>query len=701
MSRARFGLRGKTALSLSGLLFMVLLVSSYTSYWQAKSIAMQNEQDKLIALKERIEQGLQSDRNNLMALRDVPPITAIIRARMHQGIDPENGDTLQLWRQRLAVIFRAFLLNHPQFFQIRYIDVEGNELVRGERGVSGVVRITAEDALQDKSGTDYVRQTLKLKEGQIYLSDVTLYREQGKIQLPHTPVLRMATPAFDSDGHTIGLIVINIFSDQLFSMIQSEANGTRRHIANDRGYFIKHSDAAKTFAWELGKHDRLSDVEPEMAAIASRQDQFIRFDTNHGELDGFQRIYFSPGQHNRYWLLILHVPRDVVFSANASMFKGMVLISFIICTLLFFLILSFVSRKIVRPVVRLAEATRALQAGDLTMRVDAVSAEDELRTLYEAINDFAEKQQYATEKLEREVALQTDKLAAVIDNIVDGIITITADGSIESFNASARALFGYADDEVLGRNVKMLMPEPYHSEHDGYLHHYMTTGEKKVIDTGREATGLRTDGSTFPMDLAISEVMIDSVRRFVGITRDISERKQAEEKIRDMAHFDHLTRLPNRALFHDRLTQSLTLAHRNGSQLALMFIDLDGFKEINDSLGHEAGDLLLQTVAARLLGSVREVDTVARLGGDEFAVILPALQAAGNAAEKAALIIANVSAPYPEIDSKCTIGCSIGISLFPGDADTCKALLSKADIAMYAVKNSGKNHFCFYQDVDG
>ncbi|TLS76356.1 PAS domain S-box protein [Mariprofundus erugo] len=826
----RLGLRGKTAIALSGVLLVVLLVSSYVSYWQSKVIATEIEQGRLMEFRDQILRSLNSEKNNLLALRDVPPVAAIIRARDHQGIDPVGGDSLQQWRQRLAVIFSAMLGNHAQYFQISYLDSHGHELVRVGRAASGAITVVAEQALQSNAAERYVSETMRLKNGQIYTSDITLYREHGEIQLPHVPVLRIATPVYRDDHDLTGLVVIHLYSDMLFANLHSDPGGVRHHVVNDRGYYIRHDNGAMEFAWELGDGQlRLDSIEPGLAAMARSRDDYIGFHAVHDELDGFTKVYFSPLEPRRYWLLTLHIPEDLAYAEIGLAHRRMLVISVVMCLMLFLLTLWLVSRRIVVPIVQLAAATRALKAGDAGVRVDTTLVTDELQTLYEAINDYATQQQQANHMLQLEVELQTKRLAAVIDHILDGIITIAADGTIrafnpaacrifgysseevigqnvnilmpepyhsehdsylrhyastgvrgvigigrevtgrrkdgavfpmelavselsmdgthafvgiirdiserksfeqkiveekdqlaavinhvidgiitisatgtiESFNPAARKIFAYSNDEVMGRNVKMLMAEPYHSEHDGYLQQHAMTDEKHVIGIGREVTGRRKDGSTFPMELAVSEVMINHVRHYVGIIRDISERKCAEEKIRKMAHYDHLTGLPNRVLFNDRLGRSLMLAARNRLQISLLFIDLDGFKAVNDTLGHEAGDRLLQSVAARLSDGVREVDTVARLGGDEFAVILFDVKGPINTSRKAGLIIDAVSAPYPEIGEGGMIGCSIGIALFPDDATDRQGLLSKADAAMYTVKKNGKNHFHFYHDGVG
>ncbi|HVR54639.1 MAG TPA: EAL domain-containing protein [Pseudorhodoferax sp.] len=290
---------------------------------------------------------------------------------------------------------------------------------------------------------------------------------------------------------------------------------------------------------------------------------------------------------------------------------------------------------------------------------------------------------------------------AILDNMVDGVITIDQQGVIASFSKAASRIFGYQASEVMGRNVSMLMPEPHRSHHDGYLHHYETTGEARVINIGRDVEGLRKDGSTFPMHLSVSQTHQLGERVFIGLVQDISQRRRAEEEIHRLAFYDPLTSLPNRRLLMDRLHQALAGSTRTGRHGAVMFLDLDNFKTLNDTQGHDMGDLLLQQVATRLHECVRDSDTVARLGGDEFVVLLESLSA--RAAEAAAQveaiatkILRGLGQPYRlnEVAHRSTP--SIGIVLFLRDAVSMEDLLKMADVAMYQAKAAGRNTTCFY-----
>ena len=184
--------------------------------------------------------------------------------------------------------------------------------------------------------------------------------------------------------------------------------------------------------------------------------------------------------------------------------------------------------------------------------------------------------------------------------------------------------------------------------------------------------------------------------RVVGVTRDITLKKQAEDRIWQLAHSDFLTGLPNRPLFYDHLKQSIAQARRHNEKLALLFLDLDGFKQINDRFGHYTGDGLLQEVAERLRHNIRGGDTVARTGGDEFIFILNNVSHAENAAIVARKIIHELTEPFITYGNTCLISGSIGISIFPDDSDEMETLITQSDDAMYKAKEKGKNNYQFF-----
>jgi len=338
--------------------------------------------------------------------------------------------------------------------------------------------------------------------------------------------------------------------------------------------------------------------------------------------------------------------------------------------------------SVLKPIARLRDAITRVGQGDRHTKL-AVRQDDELGEVATVFNQMQDQL----------IAGET-RIRAVMDNVVDAVITIDEKGIIESVNPAVRSVFGYPPEELLGHNVNMLMPEPYSEEHDQYLANYLSTGKSRILGVGRELIGRRKDGTVFPMDLAVSEMWLYERRFFIGIARDITERKEQMAAIEYQALHDALTDLPNRTLLSDRLHQAILSAIRGDQLLALIIMDLDHFKEINDTLGHHNGDLILQQVANRVRGVLRESDTVARLGGDEFAVLLPAADIV-DATRIAKKLLGSLDRPFELEAQSFRIGASLGIALFPEHGRDGAALMKRADVAMYEAKR-GKTGFAIY-----
>ncbi len=289
----------------------------------------------------------------------------------------------------------------------------------------------------------------------------------------------------------------------------------------------------------------------------------------------------------------------------------------------------------------------------------------------------------------------------ILDNMLDGVVTINRNGLIETFNKAACGIFGYGANEVLGHNVGMLTPEAYIGERDPQLPLFKTAGSNYLVGKPREMLGKRKDGTIFPISLAISKIARAGRPTFVAVVRDITERRQREEEIQRLAFFDPLTQLPNRRLLLDRLKRTQMNSARTEQHGALMFLDLDHFKLLNDTMGHDLGDELLQQVATRLKTCVREGDTVARLGGDEFVMLLEGLgqsphESAAHAEAVAGKILGALGQPYALRGHPHESTPSIGIVVFKGDNQSTDELLKKADVAMYRAKAAGRNTARFF-----
>ena len=292
---------------------------------------------------------------------------------------------------------------------------------------------------------------------------------------------------------------------------------------------------------------------------------------------------------------------------------------------------------------------------------------------------------------------------AILDCAEYAIVYTDSAGVIRVLNPAAERLFGHSAGDLIGNETPLV----FHTAEDiarWTLAHRANGFAALAEEAGssylepREITLRRRDGSTFPANIAIS-VVRDSqrqVRGYLGIIADITQRQAAERRIRHLAHYDNLTSLPNRTLLNQHLVEAINIARERHRGVAVLFTDLDRFKYVNDTLGHQAGDQLLLSVAQRLRACVRDGDMVARTGGDEFVVVLDDLQEGSMPEDVAERILASLARPFDLCSQQVTVTPSIGIALYPTDGNDGEALIKNADAAMYLAKERGRNNFQFF-----
>ena len=284
--------------------------------------------------------------------------------------------------------------------------------------------------------------------------------------------------------------------------------------------------------------------------------------------------------------------------------------------------------------------------------------------------------------------------ATVLEHIADGVMVIGVDGCIVAVNPAFTQITGYTEREALGREFSF-------TRSDRQAPGFHDTLWVDLVETGfwrGEMWNVRKNGELYLEGLTVSAVRDDFglITHYVGVFSDITKVKESQEKLDHMAHHDPLTALPNRLLFHDRLHHALQRAARDSQQLAVMFIDLDRFKNVNDTLGHHVGDELLKQVAGALQGRLRDGDTLARLGGDEFIVLLENVDGQFGTGLVAEKLMSMFEQPFIVSDYELFVTGSVGISLFPDDADDLNMLIRNADVAMYQAKARGRNGYQFY-----
>ena len=286
----------------------------------------------------------------------------------------------------------------------------------------------------------------------------------------------------------------------------------------------------------------------------------------------------------------------------------------------------------------------------------------------------------------------------VIQTANDAFVAIDATGGITEWNRQAELHFAWRRDEVLGRLLtETIIPPVHRSAHTEGIARFLATGEGPVLGRRVELEALHRDGHQFPIELIPWAVPDGSSYRFNAFIHDITERKAFEGQLEHQSLHDPLTGLPNRALVLDRLRHALARAERDGAVLAVLFVDLDRFKEVNDSLGHEAGDRLLLGVADRIPAVLRPGDTLARLGGDEFVVLCEELESQDVAVQIAERILGSLTSPFVLESSEAFVSASIGIAVTPGGMDA-EQLLGDADLAMYRAKERGKGDYELFDE---
>lgn len=367
-----------------------------------------------------------------------------------------------------------------------------------------------------------------------------------------------------------------------------------------------------------------------------------------------------------------------------------------------------------RPVLTVTTDCSLLQAVDLLKEknfrhIAVCNAQEQICGLL-SFSDILINVEYAyVEQLKqalqiRDQALRTSadylRLAQkVIDASLDGIMITNLHGVIESVNPSFSQLTGYSAEEAIGQTPALLSSGLHNKD-------FYKTLWATLLEQGHwqgEIWNKRKNGEIYPEWLSITAIRGEhgDICQFAAIFSDISERKYQENKIHQLAYLDELTGLANRRMFMDRLKLALANAHRHQHQMAVLFLDLDLFKRINDTLGHQAGDDALKEVAKRLQATVREGESVARLGGDEFTILLPEINDIGSLESLAKRLVSQFDLPFRLQEQDFFLTTSIGISVYPKDAQSADQLIKHADVAMYQAKNAGRNQYCFYQESVG
>ncbi len=483
------------------------------------------------------------------------------------------------------------------------------------------------------------------------------------------------------------------FGSTLKYLFSHNSRQKQSYITNDKGDFLAHPDATKAFAFEFGRTYRIQTSHPQLRDFLrrdNREDEFTgRLVTQNSDLViDIHKIRFDPFNPDRYLAIIQKANYADVVAESVALRNRSILLTLLLIVgsgILAF----FFSSRITRPLANIIAAAKAYAKGsrDFTL---PLSTSGEIGNLAQTFDDMIQQREQAQEALR-----DSEKdWRRTFDSVSDFVSLLDNDMRIIRANKALADFVGTTPEELIGRHCYDVFNCP-----DTIKTSCAYSKTRKMKESVTEE--IDDPQLHVPIEVTTSPVFDNKgeIAATVHIAKDITERKRTEERLQYLAHHDSLTKLPNNTLLIDRLDQALARARWHKRLVAVLFLDLDRFKVINDTMGHDIGDQLLKSVADRLLGTVREGDTVSRLGGDEFTIILADVAETSDVTRVVKTIMKVMEKPFELQGGEYFATSSIGISLHPDHADNSKELITYADIAMYYAKEQGRNNYQFYSST--
>ncbi|MFH2134690.1 MAG: diguanylate cyclase [Pseudomonadota bacterium] len=554
-----------------------------------------------------------------------------------------------------------------RYDQLRYIDIKGKEVVRINFNAGQPVIVPQSD-LQDKSTRYFFRDTIKLGRGEVYVSPLDLNIEHGEIEQPFKPMIRFGTPVFDSKGRKRGVLMINYFGQDAiehFLRIMSGGDPRRAMLLNRDGYWLSAPDVGDEWGFMFGRADKtFGHRHPqEWREIASKDNGDVETDEG---LFVYDTVYPLQAElHSSSGSPLPHVPSSHEIASSEYYWK----------------VISFVSKHTLqeRALYRKPIGILALFGAYLLLAIGmAIIAHVTL----------------GRERANRELQARERRLSEITNTMSDGLLVMDQGGRITFANPEALSLLGYSMDELLGGD----MHEMLHVRPDGTPEPRAECRMLKVKQTGatyrgEEETFRCKDGSILPLSVSASVIVREGkVNSIVVAFHDITLRKQLELELERRAQTDALTGLSNRRHFYELAESELLRSRRYAAPMAVLMLDLDYFKLINDTHGHHAGDEVLKSFSQTCLQTLREIDVVARIGGEEFAVLMPETSAEQGleVAERLRVALAE-SVVVVEGGERLHFTVSIGATCLCAGDQNIDEVLKRADEALYQAKHAGRN----------
>ncbi|MCK0162573.1 diguanylate cyclase [Marinobacter sp. S6332] len=616
-------------------------VAQYRANQQVELLKAQ-ENAKVQLTKWLLTQGFDYAASDLQAIAQLPVTRLYNRTR-----SPE-------YKRQLEKIFSVQLEQKPTYSQLRFLDSGGVELVRLDY-MYGRSLVTQDHELQSKAGRYYFKNIRALADGEVYVSPLDLNVEKGLIDVPYLPTLRFGVPVLDQSTGKGGMVVLNVGGELLLDTFRlSMTNVYDAFLLNSEGHILHGPDSDQEWGFMFGLPPAFKREYPEAWEKIMKADKgnvytpagLFLFETVYP----LERIGALPAVNagedkaeSYYWKTVTFIPNNALPGLN--FYRQPLLVVGYLGGLLLLLTLVF----------------------------------------YLRFSQFKRKQ------LRREIAQQARRFGEISSVLGEGLIVMNRAGIVTYVNPEAEHILGWSAAELETQNGHQVFHVHAEGEAGCPILNVMKTGK---IYRSKEDTFRRKDGAHISVSLNAAPLNDETGDEGVVVSfQDFTEIKDYQNKIHTLAYQDSLTGLPNRRVLEDRLQHAADMSERHGRLLALMFLDLDHFKEVNDRYGHDAGDLLLKEVAVRLIHCVRKTDTVIRMGGDEFIILLAEVSAPESVSLVAEKIIQTVGKPILLPEGEARVGVSIGIAVAYGKGFTSESIMQSADAAMYDAKRAGKNRF--------
>jgi len=469
----------------------------------------------------RLEDILEAAQRDIEFIANSPAVQEVAGAINASVENADKKRRMALAKTRLQDMFAALLNKHPWYAQARLISVadDGMEVVRVENNNGQIVRVPAAE-LQVKGTREYFRETLDAPPGKVYWSEINLNREHGKIATPVQPVLRVAMPVAGHYGTPYGIVIINLDIRHVFDVVSAALPpDITLYIANDKGDYLYHPDPDRTFGFEHGQHFMMQDdfnagSLPVGRATLILEDAYPA-GTTKPVVAHLSRMSLKTRIGDNL-LLALTRPREQILADvnKARQQSTSLIIPFILFSVA---VVVWLVQVFTGPLGRMTREVSRYKPGK-PFKLNEQVRNDEVGHLAKAFVRMARRIDQQVLQLEE----QGKRFKSLFEAVPDAVVIIDENGSVEYSNPATERLFGYAPDDLHGRNINTLMPEPYHSHHDQYMKRYLDGGEAHIIGIGRKVVGLHKDGRTLPLYLSIGEFTLQGRRKFTGILHDIS-----------------------------------------------------------------------------------------------------------------------------------------------------------------------------------